>query len=42
MTDPPSPDDRLRFVLLFVALFGAILFLVRPEPARAQTAFRSR
>lgn len=33
-------EDRLRFILIFVALYGCILFLVRPEPARAQTVFR--
>lgn len=32
--------DRLRFILIFVALYGCILFLIRPDPTRAQTAFR--
>ena len=32
--------NRLRFILLFVALYGCILFLIRPDPTRAQTIFR--
>jgi FtsH-binding integral membrane protein len=32
--------DRLRFILVFVALYGCILFLIRPDPTRAQTIFR--
>jgi len=32
--------DRLRFIFGFLAVFGAALFLVRPEPTSAQTAFR--
>jgi hypothetical protein len=41
----PSPRrrmsrDRLRFIFGFLAVFGAALFLVRPEPTSAQTAFR--
>lgn len=33
--------DRLRFVFAFLAVFGAVLFLVRPEPSIAQIVFRS-
>lgn len=33
-------DDRLRFILIFVALYGCILFLIRPDPTRTQMAFR--
>jgi FtsH-binding integral membrane protein len=33
-------QDRLRFILIFVALYGCILFLIRPDPTRAQTIFR--
>lgn len=33
-------EDRLRFILVFVALYGCILFLIRPDPTRAQTVFR--
>lgn len=33
-------EDRLRFILIFVMLYGCILFLLRPEPTRAQTIFR--
>jgi hypothetical protein len=32
--------DRLRFVLVFVALYGLILFLIRANPTRGQTIFR--
>jgi FtsH-binding integral membrane protein len=32
--------NQLRFVLIFVALYGLILFLIRPDPTRAQTIFR--
>ena len=32
--------NQLRFVLVFVALYGLILFLIRPEPTRTQTIFR--
>lgn len=32
--------NQLRFILVFVALYGLILFLIRPDPTRAQTAFR--
>jgi hypothetical protein len=32
--------DRLRFIFGFLAVFGAALFLVRPEPNTAQTVFR--
>jgi hypothetical protein len=33
-------EDRLRFILVFVALYGCILFLIRPDPTRLQTIFR--
>jgi FtsH-binding integral membrane protein len=33
-------EDRLRFILIFVALYGCILFLIRPHPTRLQTVFR--
>ncbi|HEY7770277.1 hypothetical protein [Longimicrobium sp.] len=32
--------NQLRFVLIFVALYGLILFLIRPDATRAQTIFR--
>lgn len=32
--------DRLRFIFAFLIVFGAVLFLVRPEPTAAQTVFR--
>lgn len=32
--------DSLRFVFAFLAIFGGMLFLVRPEPTTAQTVFR--
>jgi hypothetical protein len=35
-----SRRNQLRFVLIFVALHGLILFLIRPDPTRAQTIFR--
>lgn len=33
-------ENQLRFILVFVALYGCILFLIRPDPTRAQTIFR--
>jgi hypothetical protein len=33
-------EDRLRFILIFVALYGCILFLIRPHPTPTQTIFR--
>ena len=32
--------NQLRFALVFLALYGPILFLIRPDPTRAQTIFR--
>jgi FtsH-binding integral membrane protein len=32
--------NQLRFVLVFVALYGLILFLIRPDPTGAQMIFR--
>ncbi len=37
----PVREERLRFILIFTALFGVILFLTRPDPTRAQTIFRA-
>lgn len=33
-------EDRLRVILVFVALYGCILFLIRPDPTRAQAIYR--
>jgi FtsH-binding integral membrane protein len=33
-------EVRLRFILIFVMLYGCILFLIRPHPTTAQTIFR--
>lgn len=33
-------EVRLRFILIFVMLYGCILFLIRPNPTSAQTIFR--
>ena len=33
-------ESQLRFLLVFVALYGCILFLIRPDSTRAQTIFR--
>jgi hypothetical protein len=35
-----SRRNQLRFVLVFVALYGLILFLIRPDATRTQTIFR--
>jgi hypothetical protein len=35
-----SRRNQLRFVLVFVALYGLILFLIRPDVTRTQTIFR--
>jgi uncharacterized membrane protein len=31
---------QVQFVLVFIALYGLILFLIRPDATRAQTIFR--
>ncbi|HEX2077700.1 MAG TPA: hypothetical protein VHG08_08320 [Longimicrobium sp.] len=36
----PAREERLRFILMFTALFGVVLFLTRPDPTRAQAVFR--
>jgi hypothetical protein len=36
----PARENQLRFILVFVVLYGCILFLIRPDPTRAQTIFR--
>lgn len=33
-------QHRLRLIPVFVALYGIILFLIRPDPTRAQTIYR--
>ncbi len=33
-------EVRPRFILIFVMLYGCILFLIRPNPTIAQTIFR--
>lgn len=38
---PPTREDRLRFVLVFVVLYAALLFVVRPDPTPGQVAFRA-
>jgi hypothetical protein len=38
---PPTREDRLRFVLVFVVLYGVLLFLIRPDPTPGQVAFRT-
>jgi hypothetical protein len=35
-----SHRNQVRFILVFVALYGLILFLIRPDATRAQTIFR--
>ena len=37
----PAREERLRFIFVFTALFGVVLFLTRPDPTRAQTIFRA-
>ena len=32
--------DSLQLIFAFLAVFGLVLFLVRPEPNTAQTVFR--
>ena len=38
---PPTREDKLRFVLVFVVLYGVLLFLIRPHPTPGQVAFRA-
>ena len=35
-----SRRERLQVIFTFLVLFGGVLFLVRPDPARAQIVFR--
>ncbi|HEV2149606.1 MAG TPA: hypothetical protein VGR37_19555 [Longimicrobiaceae bacterium] len=37
---PPPREDRLQFVFAFVMVYGAVLFLVRPDPTPAQVRLR--
>ncbi|MEW5929444.1 MAG: hypothetical protein AB1941_18475 [Gemmatimonadota bacterium] len=37
---PPTRDDKLRFILAFVVVYAAVLFVVRPDPTPGQVAFR--
>ncbi|HEX2189919.1 MAG TPA: hypothetical protein VHG51_13525 [Longimicrobiaceae bacterium] len=37
---PPSRADRLQFIFGFVAVYGVVLFLVRPDPTPAQVRLR--
>lgn len=38
---PPTREDKLRFVLVFVVLYTMLLFLIRPDPTPGQVAFRA-
>lgn len=42
MTHTPPPDRRARLqvIFLFLVFFGGVMFLVSPDPNRAQTVFR--
>jgi hypothetical protein len=39
---PPQPTrrDRLQVIFAFLTIFGGAMFVVSPDPNRAQTVFR--
>jgi drug/metabolite transporter (DMT)-like permease len=36
----PGRRERLQVVFTFLVIFGGVMFVVRPDPTRAQTIFR--
>lgn len=40
MTHNPNRRDRLQVVFTFLIFFGGAMFVVSPNPNRAQTIFR--
>jgi hypothetical protein len=40
MTYRPSRRERLQVIFAFLVFFGGAMFLVSPDPTRAQTLFR--
>jgi hypothetical protein len=36
----PSRHERLQVVFTFLVLFSGVMFLLRPDPTRAQVVFR--
>lgn len=40
MTHRPTRRERLQVIFAFLVFFGGAMFLVSPDPNRAQTLFR--
>lgn len=40
--NPPRPSrhERLQVIFTFLVLFSGVMFLIRPDPTRAQILFR--
>ncbi len=36
----PSRHERLQVIFTFLVCFGGVMFLIRPDPTRAQVVFR--
>lgn len=36
----PSRHERLQVIFTFLVLFSGVMFLIRPDPTRAQILFR--
>lgn len=40
MNHRPARGQQLQVIFAFLVLFGAAMFIVSPDPTRAQTIFR--
>ena len=40
MTAKPTRRERLQVIFTFLVFFGGMMFVVSPDPNRAQTIFR--
>ncbi len=40
MTRGPTRRERLQVIFAFLVFFGGMMFVVSPDPTRAQTIFR--
>lgn len=40
MTGKPTRRERLQVIFAFLVFFGGMMFVVSPDPNRAQTVFR--
>lgn len=40
MSHAPTRRQRLQVIFAFLVVFGGVMFLLSPQPTRAQTIFR--